>query len=125
MVAANFPLLNPVTILLEAKSDINHSNNQGLTPLIVSATQALLSATWGKHIDIVKYLLQSNAEIETKNFKGNTPLLAAIINNHYEMVLILLENGANQQIYNNQSETPLTLTKQNLPHIYSLLLQWQ
>ena len=58
-------------------------------------------------MELVNLLLESKANINAKNSKGETPLHEAILNAKPLMVNCLLENGANIDFQCNDLETPL------------------
>ena len=51
--------------------------------------------------------MQNNAEINSPDFDGDTPLHFAVMNNNLEAVEYLLENGANTNVKNKDGITPL------------------
>ncbi|EAY00826.1 ankyrin repeat protein, putative [Trichomonas vaginalis G3] len=55
----------------------------------------LITATYFRHIDIVKFLISVVADIETKDNKGRTPLMHASIKEHLEIFRYLVSMGAN------------------------------
>ncbi|CAF1285697.1 unnamed protein product [Adineta ricciae] len=55
-----------IDVLLRAGANINSVDNDGWTPLHAAAH-------WDKQ-DIIKFLLERNADIEAKNYAGQTPL---------------------------------------------------
>ncbi len=70
--------------------DINKHNNEGWNAIIISA--------YNHHIEIIKYLLENGANINSINKNGTTVFMYAktkvIQNNNYEILDFLLENGA-------------------------------
>lgn len=50
-------------------------------------------------------LVNAGADVNTRNFQGNTPLHYAIGFLHKGIVDLLIENGANEQIRNNKRLT--------------------
>merc|ERR1712029_670707 len=74
----------------------------------------------GNHIDVVKELLDSGANIEAQNIDhGATPLHYAVIwNNNFDVVKELLDRGANIEAQDTHGWTALHLAAfQNLPSI--------
>lgn len=62
-------------------------NERGSTPLH--------SASFGGHLEVVRFLLQKGAEIDAVNGGGFTPLHLATFAGHREVVEFLLDQGAN------------------------------
>ncbi|CDW91599.1 ankyrin repeat-containing protein [Stylonychia lemnae] len=56
--------------------------------------------------DIIRLLLSKNADANTINKQGNTPLHYALINQNTAVEDLLLKNGANTQIKNNEGKKP-------------------
>ena len=66
---------------------------------------AITHATMIRNLDIVNYLIENGADIDTQaNHKG-TPLMIAINNKDYDMVINLVEQGANINARNNEKVT--------------------
>jgi ankyrin repeat protein len=65
------------------------------------------------HVEVVRLLLESGADIESPNRVGWTPLNAASYKGHFEVVSLLIENGADITIPSNDSWTPLNLASFN------------
>ncbi len=84
---------------IAAGSDINIKDQMsGSTPLITASA-------FGKS-DIVKILIDANAELDIKNNEGSTALRAAAFFCHVEIVQLLLEAGADKSLKNNYGATP-------------------
>lgn len=64
------------------------------------------------HIEIVKYLIKSGAQIEFKNLTGTTPLHWAAQNGHLEIVKILISHGADPNSKNKKSKRPINCAQQ-------------
>lgn len=60
----------------------------------------------------VNTLLANDADTETIDNNGNTPLFAAVLGNNLHAVQKLLFNGANKLAQNKAHQTPLDLAKQ-------------
>eukprot|EP00930_Biecheleria_cincta_P055295 TRINITY_DN41629_c0_g1_i1.p1 TRINITY_DN41629_c0_g1~~TRINITY_DN41629_c0_g1_i1.p1 ORF type:complete len:521 (+),score=126.14 TRINITY_DN41629_c0_g1_i1:219-1781(+) len=56
--------------------------------------------------EIVEYLIEMGAHLNTRNCQGRTPLWRATYNGHEEVVKMLLEAGADPTIENNDGEPP-------------------
>ena len=80
---------DPVIRILDEGSDINFQDSYGWT--------ALMYAAWKNHILTVHALLDRGAEIEIKNYGGETAIDIANNEGHEEMSL-LLEEGLKDQL---------------------------
>jgi len=56
---------------------------------------ALISASTGGHLDVVKTLLENKANLEIKSIEGYTALIWASRSGHLDIVKTLLEHKAN------------------------------
>ncbi|OMJ87447.1 hypothetical protein SteCoe_10867 [Stentor coeruleus] len=61
------------------------------------------------HLDITKYLLRQNANLNIKNRMGETPLHQAVECKNLKMIKVLLKHGADPNPQQNDGETPLHL----------------
>ncbi len=59
--------------------------------------------------DTIKFLIDTGADLDAHNEKGNTPLIYAIRCNNFPIVEFLLDNGANPNFKNAQDKTPLMI----------------
>ena len=66
---------------------------------------AITHATMVRNLDIVNYLIENGANIDTQANHNGTPLMIAINNNDYDMVINLVEQGANINSRNNDKVT--------------------
>ena len=85
--------------------DVNNNNTYDLfygTPLHYACKQRCNPKT-------IKLLLLSGANINGKDYYGDTPLHEAVQDRNIRIVNILLENNANIYEKNNNGETPLNL----------------
>ncbi|KAF5864179.1 Set3 complex subunit with deacetylase activity, meiotic-specific repressor of sporulation proteins [Aspergillus alliaceus] len=81
--------------------DLNVADNAGNTPLQIASLEGCAP--------IVKFLLDSGCEIDTKNIDKDTPLIDAVENGHLDVVKLLLEAGANPRIVNAEGDEPYDL----------------
>lgn len=70
------------------------------TILTAEGSPILVSATALGHLEIVKYLLQAGADIESRDALGSTSLMAATMFGHEEIAKVLLENDADVHTIN-------------------------
>lgn len=68
--------------------------------------EALLSAVWGKRVEVVKVLAKVGANVDAKDEGGRTPLHHATNHGQVKIVKVLLKAGA--------SPTPRTRTDRRL-----------
>ncbi|RMZ84397.1 hypothetical protein DV738_g755, partial [Chaetothyriales sp. CBS 135597] len=87
--------------LKERPDDLDLPDNAGNTPLQIAALEGF--------VDIVKFLLSNNAEVDTRNIDKDTPLIDAVENGHVEVVKLLLDHGANPRLGNAKGEEPYEL----------------
>lgn len=93
--------MNCLNYLLLKGADANKENYNGYTPLTAHFSSNLFNK------EFLDRLLQNNAEINSPDFDGDTPLHFAVMNNNLEAVEYLLENGANTNVKNKDGITPL------------------
>lgn len=70
----------------------------------------LFSAVLEQRVDIMTWLLEHGADIESRNYVKNTPLLTAVKNRLVVVVKALLKLGANPEALDRKKETPLHFT---------------
>lgn len=90
-----------VARLAERPEDLNVPDNAGNTPLQIAALEGCAP--------IVKFLLDSGCDIDTKNIDKDTPLIDAVENGHLDVVKLLLEAGANPRTVNAEGDEPYEL----------------
>ena len=80
-------------LALDCNADVNtKSEYQGYTPLIQAAENG--------HLEIVKLLLQHNADVNTRKKDGDTALTAAIVapGSYKDIVEVLLQQNADVNV---------------------------
>ena len=86
--AAKFNHLEIVKLLFAKGADINQPGSYG-------SNAALISATWNDNLEMVKFLVDNNANINNQDVGGSTALMIASWNGNLEMVKFLVDNDAN------------------------------
>jgi ankyrin repeat protein len=71
------------------------------------ATKALHNACLNKNTELVEHLINSGADVNFTDKKGNTPLMIACKKGDLSIAKLLIENGANPNIQNKYGETAL------------------
>ena len=90
----NYNKFEIVEFFSECGIEINHKGNKR-----ADENSALHLSIYNKNLELVKILLNLNAEIEIQDKYGNTPLLRAIMNYRgetelKEIIIFLIEKGA-------------------------------
>ena len=100
--ACNNEDLEKAKICLEERpEDLNEPDNAGNTPLQIAALEGFT--------DIVRFLLEAGADVDSKNVDKDTPLIDAVENGHFEAVKLLLQHGANPRLANAKGDEPFDL----------------
>ena len=94
----------------------------GMTKYINDEVQPPLSlAVHWKYIDIIKLLLENNANVDIIDGLGNTVLIDSIINGNYEITKLLLQYRANIYIKSRSGQDAITLLKTKYEQIQEVL----
>jgi len=91
--------------LIEKGANINAMNKNNNTPLIVASKKG--------NLDIVKILIENEADKELKDKGDNTPLILASLNGHLDIVKFLVENGSLVNAVNKNNNTTLIFSTRN------------
>jgi ankyrin repeat protein len=101
---ANTNVKNEIILLLIAKGcDVNASNNDGFTPLMVASREG--------NADIAESLINHNANLNAQYHSGGTALFLASYNGNLRIVKSLIKAGADINLINNSGVTPLSAAK--------------
>ncbi|KAI6171449.1 hypothetical protein M3Y97_01045800 [Aphelenchoides bicaudatus] len=82
----------------------------------------LHEAAFSDYIEIVKLLIESGADVNAKNNRGDTPIHRASQNGYIEIVKFLVEKGADVNATNKDHQTPLHYANRKL-EVVKLLLE--
>lgn len=85
----------------EKEIGVNQTTNDWLSPLHLGVI--------GEHIQIIKYLIQKGANVNSLNSKRETPLHYAVHKNNFIVVNLLLEFKANVNLYDNEDLSALSI----------------
>ena len=68
----------------------------------------LHSASFGGHLQVVRYLLQHGVNVNVRDSENDTPLLLASFKGHLDVVQCLLKHGADMNLLDFEHAAPLT-----------------
>lgn len=86
--------------LISLGADINGENGYG-TPL------SQYVSTTGTPLNLIKFIIDSGANIKAKNSDGKTPLHVAVEFHNIDYVKVLIERGADLEAKDNNGNTPI------------------
>ena len=113
-------------LLLANGADIHAKNNGGNSPLHVVSNDLvdklfLINPLYRDiHLyrvlsgEVAELLLANGADVNTKDYDGNTPLHWTSFNGHVEVTELLLANGADINTRNDKGNTPLDRANEGL-----------
>ena len=113
IVAARDGNLYFVKVLLRYGANIEARGTINIDGLVVEDCTALWVAAAKGHFDVVRFLIEQNAEVDGRTSSNSTPLRAAAFDGHLDIVRCLVENGADVNARTNFNSTPLMLTCHN------------
>ena len=65
------------------------------------------------HVEVVKFLINAGADVNSVDNEGNTPLHYTAMANRLEIAKILVESGADVRLENKKGKTPLEVSTEN------------
>ena len=107
IIAAYNGNLNAVKILLRYKADIEALGSIKIDGKVIEGCTPLWAASLAGHLDVVKLLIERNAEVDCRTSTNSTPLRSAAFRGHLDIVRFLVENGADINVRNDGDNTPL------------------
>ena len=124
IVAARDGNLYFVKVLLRYGANIEARGTINIDGLVVEDCTALWVAAAKGHFDVVRFLIEQNAEVDGRTSSNSTPLRAAAFDGHLDIVRCLVENGADVNARNNFNNTPLMITcYKGHPNVASYLVK--
>jgi hypothetical protein len=84
-----------------------------IMPLYPGEFTPLIKAAANGHLDVVKLLVERNADIDAQCGTGATALIEACTNGHVEVVELLLEKGADASLKTKAGQTALYWATEN------------
>lgn len=116
--AARAGTAGQVAAALAAGAELEATNQQGMTPLMVAAIN--------KNQGAVAALLRAGANPNHANAKGQTVLMAAVVGGDLEVVRLLLDKGADPSLSTPDRKTALGLARsQNKAAILGMLEKYR
>ena len=109
IVAARDGNLYFVKVLLRYGANIEARGTINIDGLVVEDCTALWVAAAKGHFDVVRFLIEQNAEVDGRTSSNSTPLRAAAFDGHLGIVRCLVENGADVNAHNHYNNTPLMI----------------
>jgi hypothetical protein len=109
-IGGSFPLwmatrdgdLTKVRDLIASGADVNQTDKDGITPLMICAREGEPA-----DLEIAHALLAAGANPNHQDKKGETPLITAVKYGRVDTMQILLTSGANVNLVDNEGNTPL------------------
>ena len=105
--------LDFVKVLLRYEANIEARGTIKIGEEVIEGCTALWIAAANGHFDVVRLLIEQNAEVDGRTSKNSTPLRAAAFYGHLDTARCLVENGADVNARNNLNSTPLMVTCDN------------
>ena len=113
IISASDGNLDFVKVLLRYEANIEARGTINIDGEVIEDCTALWVAAAKGHFDVVRLLIEKNAEVDGRTSSNSTPLRAAAFDGHLDVVRCLVENGADVNARNNFNSTPLMLTCYN------------
>ena len=110
IIAARDGKLDFVKVLLRYEANIEARGTIKIDGEVIEGCTALWIAAAKGHFDVVRLLIEQNAEVDGRTSSNSTPLRAAALDGHLDIVRCLVENGADVNARTNFNSTPLMLT---------------
>ncbi|XP_076660489.1 ankyrin repeat domain-containing protein 49-like [Halictus rubicundus] len=102
------------TLIQKNRELLESTDDDGYTPLH--------RACYGNHVQVVEYLLQAGAKIDSKTMDDWQPLHLACCWNNVECAMVLIANGADINAKSKGDQTPLHLVSASSHNSCSLQL---
>ena len=107
-----------IDFFIRNKADINHADNEGMTPLMMAVAQ-------NPRMDTLETLLRYGAQVATQTKNGMTPLMYSSTNPNNQIAIYLLSQGADITIEDNNHQTALmwALKPHLNPELFEMLIR--
>ena len=110
IIAARDGNLDFVKALLRYEANIEARGTTKFDGGVKEDCTALWVATSKGHFDVVRLLIEQNAEVDSRTSLNSTPLRSAAFDGRLDIVRCLVENRADVNARNNFNSTPLMIT---------------
>ena len=109
IIAARDGKLDFVKVLLRYEANIEARGTIKIDGEVIEGCTALWIAAAKGHFDVVRLLIEQNAEVDGRTSKNSTPLRATAFDGRLDIVRCLVENGADVNARTSFNNTPLML----------------
>ena len=109
IIAARDGKLDFVKVLLRYEANIEARATIKIDGEVAEGCTTLWIAAANGHFDVVRLLIEQNAEVDGRTSSNSTPLRAAAFDGLLDIVRCLVENGADVNARTNFNSTPLML----------------
>ena len=110
IIAARDGKLDFVKVLLRYEANIEARGTIKIDGKVIEGCTALWIAASNGHFDVVRLLIEQNAEVDGRTSSNSTPLRSAAFDGRLDIVSYLVESGADVNARNFYSNTPLIVT---------------
>ena len=110
IIAARDGKLGFVKVLLRYEANIEARGTIKIDGEVILDCTALWIAAAKGHFDVVRLLIEQNAEVDCRISSNSTPLRAAAFGGYLDIVRCLVENGADVNAHACGNSTPLMTT---------------
>ena len=110
IIAARDGKLDFVKVLLRYEANIEARGTIKIDGIVVEGCTALWIAASNGHFDVVRLLIEQNAEVDGGTWSNSTPLRSAAFDGRLDIVSYLVESGADVNARNLRNSTPLIVT---------------
>ena len=110
IIAARDGKLDFVKVLLRYEANIEARGTIKIDGKVVEGCTALWIAASNGHFDVVRLLIEQNAEVDSRTSSNSTPLRSAAFDGRLDILSYLVESGADVNARNSYNSTPLIVT---------------
>lgn len=108
MIAAKLGQIQLAELLMDCGSTVDDKDKEMKTALMYA-----VESCYGDNVDVVKFLLEKKAKVNTQDLQGNSPLHHSAERGYFNSMQVLLDFGAYINTENKEKNTPLHLASKN------------